>query len=59
VAQTFISTSSRATVRRFTTQGGEDRTVRLRAGEASWSTGPVIHAAEANHAVELIVIELK
>jgi hypothetical protein len=44
---------------KVTTQGGEDRAVRLVAGQASWSTGPVIHAAEANHAVELIVIELK
>jgi hypothetical protein len=44
---------------KVTTQRSEDRTVRLRAGQASWSTGPVIHAAEANHAVELIVIELK
>ena len=44
---------------KVTTQGGEDRTVKLRAGQASWSTGPVTHAAEANHAVELIVIELK
>ena len=40
-------------------QGGEDRTVALAAGQAAWSTGPVIHAAQANHAVELIVIELK
>ena len=44
---------------KVTTQGGEDRTARLTAGQASWSTGPVIHGAEANHAVELIVIELK
>lgn len=41
------------------TQGGEDRTATLAAGQASWSTGPVIHRAKANHAVELIVIELK
>ena len=44
---------------KVTTPGGEDQTRRLRAGEAAWSTGPVIHGAQANHAVELIVIELK
>jgi hypothetical protein len=44
---------------KVTTQGGEDRTVTLGAGQAAWSTGPVIHSAQANRAVELIVIELK
>ena len=44
---------------KVTTQGGEDRTARLTAGQAAWSTGPAIHGAEANRAVELIVIELK
>jgi hypothetical protein len=42
-----------------TTQGAGDRKVTLAAGHPSWSTGPVIHAAKANRAVELIVIELK
>jgi hypothetical protein len=41
------------------TQGAADRTVTLAAGQPSWSTGPVIHAAKANRAVELILIELK
>jgi hypothetical protein len=44
---------------KVTTQGAEDRTVTLTAGQPSWSAGPVIHAAQANRAVELIVIELK
>jgi len=44
---------------KVTTQGSEDRTVTLAAGQAFWSTGPVIHAAQANRDVELIVIELK
>ena len=44
---------------KITTQGGEDRTATLAAGQPSWSTGRVIHAAQANRAVELIVIELK
>ena len=44
---------------KVTTQGGEDRTRRLTAGQAACSTGPAIHGAEANRAVELIVIELK
>jgi hypothetical protein len=44
---------------KVTTQGGEDRTATLAAGQAAWSTGRVIHAAQANHAVELVVIELK
>jgi hypothetical protein len=42
-----------------TTQGAEDHTVTLAAGQSSWSTGPVVHAAQANRAVELIVVELK
>jgi hypothetical protein len=42
-----------------TTQGSADRTTKLAAGHTLWSTGPVIHAAQANRAVELIVIELK
>jgi hypothetical protein len=41
------------------TQGGEDRTATLAAGQAAWSTGPIIHSAQANRAVELILIELK
>jgi hypothetical protein len=44
---------------KVTTQGAEDRTITLAAGHPSWSTGPVIHAAQANRAVELIVVELK
>jgi len=44
---------------KVTTQGAPDRTVTLTAGQSSWSTGPVVHAAQANRAVELIVIELK
>ena len=44
---------------KVTTEGAEDRTVALTAGQATWSTGPVVHAAQANRAVELIVIELK
>jgi hypothetical protein len=44
---------------KVTTQGAEDRTATLAAGQAAWSTGPVIHAAQANRPVELIVIELK
>jgi hypothetical protein len=31
----------------------------MTAGQAVWSTGSVVHAAQANHATELIVIELK
>jgi hypothetical protein len=44
---------------KVTTRGAEDRTATLIAGQSSWSTGPVVHAAEASRAVELIVIELK
>ena len=44
---------------KVTTEGAADRTVTLAAGQPSWSTGPVVHAAQANRAVELIVIELK
>src|SRR4051812_2665996 len=44
---------------KVTTEGAADRTVTLAAGEPSWSARPVIHAAQANRAVELIVIELK
>ena len=44
---------------KVTTEGAPDRTARLAAGQGSWSTGGVVHAAQANHAVELIVIELK
>jgi len=44
---------------KVTTQGVEDRTTTLTAGQSSWSTGPVVHAAQPNRAVELIVIELK
>jgi hypothetical protein len=42
-----------------TTQGSADRITKLAAGQPVWSTGPVVHAAQANRAVELIVIELK
>lgn len=42
-----------------TTQGSADRVTRLAAGQPFLSTGPVVHAAQANRAVELIVIELK
>ena len=42
-----------------TTQGAEDRTVTLAAGQPLWSMGPVVHAAQTNRAVELIVVELK
>src|SRR5207249_4515306 len=44
---------------KVTTQGAEDRIAKLTAGEPSWSTGPVVHAAQSNRAVELIVVELK
>ena len=44
---------------KVTTQGAEDRTVTLAAGQSSWSMGPVVHAAQTNRAVELIVVELK
>ena len=44
---------------KVTTQGAEDRVATLAAGQSSWSAGPVVHAAQANRAVELIVIELK
>jgi hypothetical protein len=44
---------------KVTTQGAEDRMATLAAGQGAWSTGPVIHAAEANRSVEVIVIELK
>jgi hypothetical protein len=44
---------------KVTTQGAEDRVGKLAAGQPSWSTGPVVHSAQANRAVELIVIELK
>lgn len=44
---------------KITTQGSQERTATLAAGQASWSTGPVIHAAQTNRAVDLIVIELK
>jgi hypothetical protein len=44
---------------KVTTQGAEDRTATLTAGQSSWSVGPVIHAAQTNRAVELIVVELK
>ena len=42
-----------------TTQGAEDRTVTLVAGQSSWSMGPAVHAAQSNRAVELAVVELK
>jgi hypothetical protein len=44
---------------KVTTVGAEDRTVTLAAGQSSWNVGPVVHAAQANRAVELIVVELK
>ncbi|MGH9722768.1 MAG: hypothetical protein ACRD8O_21375 [Bryobacteraceae bacterium] len=44
---------------KVTTEGLEDQTRTLKAGQSAWSTGPVVHAAQANRAVELIVIELK
>src|SRR5437867_1941679 len=44
---------------KVTTQGAEDRTATLTAGQSSWSTGPVVHAAQSNRTVELIVAELK
>ena len=44
---------------KVTTQGAEDRTVTLTAGQPLWSTGPIVHAAQSNRAVELIVVELK
>jgi hypothetical protein len=46
-------------VLKVTTQGAEDRTVTLAAGQSSWSVGPVVHAAQANRAVDLIVLEFK
>jgi len=46
-------------VLKVTTQGAEDRTVKLAAGQSSWSLGPVVHAAQADRAVDLIVLELK
>jgi hypothetical protein len=46
-------------VLKVTTQGAEDRAVTLAAGESSWSMGPVVHAAQADRAVDLIVLELK
>src|SRR5438270_7246999 len=42
---------------KVTTAGAQDRTVTLAAGQPSWSAGPVVHAAQANRTVELIVIE--
>lgn len=44
---------------KVTTQGAEDRVATLAVGQSSWSAGPVVHSAQANRAVELIVIELK
>jgi hypothetical protein len=44
---------------KVTTQGAADRSATLAAGQASWSTGPAVHAATANRDVELIVIEFK
>jgi hypothetical protein len=44
---------------KVTTPGAEDRNATLTAGQALWSAGPVVHAAQANRAVELIVVELK
>jgi hypothetical protein len=44
---------------KVTTEGDEDRIVPLTAGQSVWSTGPVVHAAQANRTAELIVIELK
>lgn len=44
---------------KVTTEGAAGRTTAMTAGQAVWSTGPVVHAAQANHATELIVIELK
>jgi len=44
---------------RVTTEGSPDRITKLAAGQPVWSTGAVVHAAQANRAVELIVIELK
>jgi hypothetical protein len=41
------------------TQGAADRTTKLAAGQSSWSAGPVVHSAQADRNVELIVIELK
>jgi hypothetical protein len=44
---------------KVTTQGNDDRAVPLTAGQSIWSSGPVVHAAQADRAAELIVIELK
>jgi hypothetical protein len=44
---------------KVTTEGAKDQIRTLSAGQSSWSAGPVVHAAEANRTVELIVIELK
>jgi hypothetical protein len=46
-------------VLKVATQGAGDRTVTLAAGQSSWSVGPVVHAAQADRAVDLIVLELK
>jgi hypothetical protein len=42
-----------------TTEGAAARSAKLAAGHPVWSSGPAVHAAQADRAVELIVIELK
>ena len=44
---------------KIATEGGAQRTVTLAAGQPFWSSGNVVHAAQANRAVEVIVIDLK
>jgi uncharacterized RmlC-like cupin family protein len=44
---------------KVTQEGAADRTTALKAGQAAWSAGPVVHAGQTNRATELIVIELK
>jgi hypothetical protein len=44
---------------KVTTEGADIGTAKLAAGLPFWSSGPVVHAAQADRATELIVIELK
>jgi hypothetical protein len=41
------------------TEGIEDRKVALKAGDAVWNAGPVVHSAQADRATELIIVDLK
>lgn len=44
---------------KVTTQGAVDQSVSRKAGDVSWSAGPVVHSAQTSRAAEMIIVELK